>query len=100
LHRYVTSFYGLADHTYLTLATRLPLAVRKASSSLSASLGDAIMKAFGLPPSKRVGELQRAIAEAITAGEVQSGLPPQAYIEFLRSAPARFGLSDSQIDFI
>lgn len=94
LQHYVTSFYSLADHTLLTLATRLPLAVQKASPILKDNLGHAIMKAFGVPPSKRVGELQEAIARAVKAGELQSGLPPQTYVEFLRRDPERFGLTD------
>lgn len=95
LHRYVTSFYALADHVFLTLATRLPLAVRKAASSSSTKIGDVIMKEFGIPPSKRVGELKRAIDQAIEAGEIQSGQEPEAYAAFLRINRTRFGLADS-----
>jgi poly(A) polymerase len=50
------------------------------------------MRAFGLPPSRRVGELRRALELAVEAGEVAPGQEAAVYIEFARSQPARFGL--------
>jgi hypothetical protein len=93
LHRYSVSFYALVDHVLLTLATRLPLAVRRHASS--ASLGDQIMKAFEIPPSPRVGELMRALQKSIQAGEIERGLNAEAYIEFLQANYARFDLPAS-----
>jgi len=59
---------------------------------LPSGIGDAIMTAFGLPPSRRIGELKQALDAAIEAGEVEPRLPAEAYIEFLRANAARFGL--------
>lgn len=50
---------------------------------LPAGLGDAIMEAFHLPPSRRVGELRRRCEEAIAAGELVERQPPSYYVEFL-----------------
>lgn len=91
LHHYVTSYYALAERVLLTLATRLPLAMQKRGPSL----GSLIVELLGVPPGKRVGKLKRAIELAIKAGELESGLPAEAYIDFLRKNPARFELPTS-----
>lgn len=59
---------------------------------LPSGIGDVIMKAFGLPPSRRIGELKRELEEAVAAGEVDSHQEPEVYVEFLRANSARFGL--------
>jgi poly(A) polymerase len=51
---------------------------------LPTGLGDAIMEAFHLPPSRRVGELRRRCEEAIARGELAERQPPSYYVEFLR----------------
>jgi len=60
---------------------------------LPKGLGDELMSAFGLPPSRRIGELRDALELAVEAGEVPPGQPASVYIEFVRGQPARFGLS-------
>jgi hypothetical protein len=92
LHRCVTLFYALTDHVFLTLATRLPLDVRKKVRGTKPNLGELISQTFGIPPSKRIGEVKAAIGEAIKAGEIARGLEPESYIHFLRSNRSRFGL--------
>jgi poly(A) polymerase len=52
--------------------------------ALPKGLGDELMQAFGLPPSRLVGDLRRALENAGQSAEV--------YIEFVRGQPARFGL--------
>lgn len=59
---------------------------------LPKGLGDELMSAFGLPPSRRLGELRRALELAVEAGEVAPGQEAAVYIEFARSQSARFGL--------
>ncbi|MEY2936391.1 MAG: hypothetical protein RL033_7140 [Pseudomonadota bacterium] len=59
---------------------------------LPKGLGDELMSAFGLPPSRKVGELRRALELAVEAGEVPPGQTASVYIEFARSQSARFGL--------
>jgi len=60
---------------------------------LPSGIGDDIMKAFGIPPSRRVGEVKKALEEAVDRGEVASHQPAEAYIAFLRENAARFGLA-------
>jgi poly(A) polymerase len=60
---------------------------------LPKGLGDELMSAFGLPPSRRIGELRDALELAVEAGEVPAGQSAAVYIEFVRSQPARFGLA-------
>lgn len=60
---------------------------------LPKGLGDELMSAFGLPPSRRIGELRDALELAVQAGEVPPGQPASVYIEFVRAEPARFGLA-------
>ena len=50
------------------------------------------MSAFGLPPSRKVGDIKRMLEEAVQSGDVAPAQPPEAYIEFLRAERERFGL--------
>jgi poly(A) polymerase len=59
---------------------------------LPSGIGDAIMHSFGLPPSRRIGELKRALEQAVESGEVPSHQDSDVYIAFLREHAARFGL--------
>jgi poly(A) polymerase len=59
---------------------------------LPSGIGDAIMQAFGLPPSRRIGELKKALEDAVEAGEVPAREEPEVYLAFLRANAARFGL--------
>jgi poly(A) polymerase len=59
---------------------------------LPTGVGEHIMKAFGLPPSRKVGDLKRALEVAVEAGEVEARQPPDAYVEFLKANRERFGL--------
>ena len=59
---------------------------------LPSGVGNAIMEAFGLPPSRKVGEIKRALEEAVDSGEVPSHQDSEMYVEFVRQNAARFGL--------
>lgn len=59
---------------------------------LPSGIGDELMRAFGIPPSRRVGDIKRALEAAIEAGEIEPRLEPQAYITFLAERRERFGL--------
>jgi poly(A) polymerase len=59
---------------------------------LPSGIGEHIMKAFALPPSRRIGELKVAIEAAVAAGEIAPHLEADAYVDFLRANAARFGL--------
>lgn len=59
---------------------------------LPSGIGDAVMKAFGLPPSRRIGEIKVALEAAIEKGEIEGRLPSEAYVEFVAKDKARFGI--------
>jgi poly(A) polymerase len=59
---------------------------------LPSGIGDDMMKAFGLPPSRLIGDLKRSLECAVEAGEIAPRLESEAYIQFLSENKARFGL--------
>jgi poly(A) polymerase len=59
---------------------------------LPKGVGNAIMEAFGIPPSKRIGDIKRALEACVEASEIEPGLESQAYVDFLAQNKARFGL--------
>jgi poly(A) polymerase len=59
---------------------------------LPTGIGDAIMHRFGLPPSRRVGEIKRDLERAVEGGEIASQEAPEVYLEFLSRHRERFGL--------
>lgn len=60
---------------------------------LPKGLGDALMEAFGLKPSKQLGDLRKALEKAVEEGEIASQQPFEAYVEYIRSNLEKFGLS-------
>jgi poly(A) polymerase len=59
---------------------------------LPSGIGDALMVAFDLPPSRKVGEVKRALEEAVMTGEIAPQQESEAYIEFVRANRERFGI--------
>jgi poly(A) polymerase len=59
---------------------------------LPKGVGNAIMEAFGLPPSKRIGDIKRALEAAVEAGELPAGQESEFYVTFLSEHRQRFGL--------
>lgn len=59
---------------------------------LPSGIGDEMMRAFSLPPSRFIGDLKRGLEAAVEAGEIEPHLDTEAYIAFLRANAARFGL--------
>ncbi len=51
---------------------------------LPPGVGNAIMEAFGIPPSRRVGELRKVLEDAIERGELQERQGVDYYVDFLR----------------
>lgn len=88
LHHYVSSYYALAERVLLTLATRLPLAMQRRGPSL----GSLIAQMSGVSKGKRVGELLKAVDQAIKNGEIDGGLAAEVYIKFLQTNATRFNL--------
>jgi poly(A) polymerase len=52
---------------------------------LPPGLGNAIMTAFSLPPSKRIGDLRKLCEEAVEAGELAERQDADYYVDFLRA---------------
>ena len=61
---------------------------------LPSGIGNEIMTTFGLPPSRLIGDIKRAIDQAVDDGEVPSHEEASVYIEFLSANRARFGLPE------
>lgn len=61
---------------------------------LPSGIGDDIMSTFGLAPSRLIGDIKRALDQAVESGEVPSHEEASVYIEFLRANRARFGLPE------
>ncbi|AKT38626.1 metal-dependent phosphohydrolase [Chondromyces crocatus] len=59
---------------------------------LPGGIGDAIMSAFCIPPSRRIGELKKALEAAVESGELQPHQPSEFYVNFLREQADRFDL--------
>jgi poly(A) polymerase len=62
---------------------------------LPKGVGDVVMKAFGLPPSRVIGDIKRALEKAIESGDLEPHLPSEDYVAFVAKDPARFGLDAS-----
>jgi poly(A) polymerase len=50
------------------------------------------MAAFGIPPSRKIGEIKKALEASIEAGEIQSHQPIEYYLELLLADRTRYGL--------
>ena len=59
---------------------------------LPSGVGDAVMKAFALPPSRLVGEIKKQLEAAIASGEIAPHLESEAYVELIAKDKARFGI--------
>jgi poly(A) polymerase len=59
---------------------------------LPSGIGDEIMRAFGLAPSRKVGDLKRELEGLVESGEVAPHQSAEEYIAFLRTNKERFGL--------
>ncbi|MBK9265768.1 MAG: HDIG domain-containing protein [Polyangiaceae bacterium] len=57
---------------------------------LPSGIGDDIMKTFGIPPSRKIGEIKKALEAAIDSGEIPSHECSEFYLQFLRENAARF----------
>ena len=59
---------------------------------LPSGVGDEVMKAFGIPPSRLIGEIKKKLEAAIASGEIDERLPSEDYVAFIAKDKARFGL--------
>jgi poly(A) polymerase len=84
---------GLEQISDLSTRIRTLAELDSREPPLPSGIGDDMMKAFGLPPSRLVGDLKRSLESAIEAGEIAPRLESEAYIQFLSENRARFGLA-------
>jgi len=61
---------------------------------LPSGIGDEIMRAFSIPPSRLIGTIKKALEDAIEAGELISHQPAEFYVEHVRTNAKRFGLPE------
>jgi poly(A) polymerase len=59
---------------------------------LPSGVGDAIMKSFGLPPSRLIGDIKRELEAAIERGEVPAREANEVYVAFVAANKERFRL--------
>ncbi len=59
---------------------------------LPKGVGDEIMKAFSLKPSRLIGDIKKKLEDAIAKDEIDARLPNEDYVAFVKKDPARFGL--------
>lgn len=52
---------------------------------LPPGLGNAIMETFGLPPSKRIGDLRKLCEEAVERGDLEERREATYYVDYLRA---------------
>ena len=83
---------GLNQIEELAARIRLLAAEDAKLPPLPSGVGDAMMKAFGIPPSRKIGDIKKQLEDAIAKGEIDERLPNEAYIEFIAKDKARFGL--------
>ena len=55
---------------------------------LPPGLGNAIMEVFGIPPSKRIGDLRKLCEDAIERGELEERREADYYVDYLRKSGA------------
>jgi poly(A) polymerase len=59
---------------------------------LPSGIGDAIMKAFAIPPSRLVGDVKRKLEDAVAKGEIPGHQDAEFYLELLRAERGKFGI--------
>ncbi len=61
-------------------------------AALPKGLGDLISERFGVPKSRRLGDLMKALMAGVEAGELPRGGDPELYLAHLDAERARYGL--------
>ncbi len=83
---------GLRQISELAARVRAVEAQDSRVPPLPKGLGNAIMAAFGVPPSKRLGAIRDELEARCEAGELEPGRDADYYIAYLREHAADFGL--------
>ncbi len=59
---------------------------------LPSGVGDLLMKDLGIPPSRKIGEIKKALEQAIEVGELPPHEPSELYVQFVQANRERFGI--------
>lgn len=59
---------------------------------LPTGVGDEIMRIFGLKPSRQIGDIKRALEDAIERGELEARQPNEVYVAWVSANAVRFGI--------
>jgi poly(A) polymerase len=59
---------------------------------LPSGIGDVVMKAFGLPPSRKIGDIKKQLEAMIETGDLEAHQPAEFYVELIGKDRARFGI--------
>ncbi len=59
---------------------------------LPKGVGNDLMKTFGLPPSRLIGDIKRALELAVDAGEIEGRQESGYYVQYVAEHKARFGI--------
>ncbi len=59
---------------------------------LPSGVGNALMETFGLPPSRLIGDIKRALEGAVEAGELPPHQESEFYVDYVAQHRQRFGL--------
>jgi poly(A) polymerase len=82
------------------LDTRIEALLREDSKpkALPKGLGEAIIAAFSLPPSKLIGDIRKKLELAVEDGELPLQADFDVYLDFVRQNPERFCLPGQAAD--
>lgn len=61
-------------------------------AALPSGLGDVLTAEFGIPPSRALGDLMKALTAAVEAEEMPRQSSPEDLVAFIRENPDRFGI--------
>lgn len=61
---------------------------------LPKGLGKEIMTTFGVPPSKRLGDLMKQLTAVVEGGELEAQKPAEYYLEYLEAHRSEYELDD------
>jgi poly(A) polymerase len=59
---------------------------------LPSGIGNVLMEAFGLPPSRLIGDIRRVLEQKIEDGELPARAEPEVYVEYVRAHRDELGL--------
>jgi poly(A) polymerase len=83
---------GLAQISELSARIATLAAEDAVIPPLPKGVGDALVKAFAMPPSPRIGQLKKALEAAVEAGEIEPRLTSEEYVAFVAEHRERFGV--------